>query len=132
MMNPQVKQKWIDALRSGEYNQGSYKLRSGNGYCCLGVLCDIYAKENNSNEWDFFSYDKCSDEENPQPLDCWYFGTESEVLPQSVMDWAGLTVDNPQVLTTYGNDNDCDLYQISDLNDAGYSFTQLANIIQQL
>jgi hypothetical protein len=26
-MNPEVKQKWIDALRSGKYEQGSGKLR---------------------------------------------------------------------------------------------------------
>lgn len=33
--------KWIDALRSGQYKQGQKKLRDGDAFCCLGVLCDI-------------------------------------------------------------------------------------------
>src|SRR6056297_2776684 len=36
-------QKWIDALRSGKYEQNISALRSNdNKFCCLGVLCDIY------------------------------------------------------------------------------------------
>ncbi len=53
-MNPEVKQKWIGALRSGKYEQGTEKLRSVSGYCCLGVLCDLYAQEHNI-EWEFRS-----------------------------------------------------------------------------
>lgn len=35
-------QKWIKALRSGEYGQIRNKLSSGDGdYCCLGVACKI-------------------------------------------------------------------------------------------
>jgi len=46
-MNKRIKSKWLKALRSGKYEQGKYNLRdSENKYCCLGVLCDIYAKEN--------------------------------------------------------------------------------------
>ena len=41
MMDPELKQKWIDALRSGKYQQARSQLRSGEGFCCLGVLCDI-------------------------------------------------------------------------------------------
>lgn len=33
--------KWIEALESGEYKQGTGWLRRGNTYCCLGVACDI-------------------------------------------------------------------------------------------
>jgi len=47
-MDAELKQKWIDALRSGEYVQGKYKLRSASEYwCCLGVLCDVCGK----GEW---------------------------------------------------------------------------------
>jgi len=45
-MNPEVKQKWVNALRSGKYKQAQYNLKSGYGYCCLGVLTDLYIKEN--------------------------------------------------------------------------------------
>jgi hypothetical protein len=40
-MNPEIKAKWIAALRSGEYAQGRYALRDGDHFCCLGVLCDV-------------------------------------------------------------------------------------------
>lgn len=37
--------KWLDALRGGKYPQTRAVLRRpdevGNGFCCLGVLCDI-------------------------------------------------------------------------------------------
>lgn len=38
------KEKFLEALRSGEYKQGRGKLLTGNKYCCLGVaghLCEI-------------------------------------------------------------------------------------------
>lgn len=46
-MNPELKAKWIEALRSGKYLQGERRLRtltSGkpDTYCCLGVLGDIF------------------------------------------------------------------------------------------
>lgn len=41
MMNPEYKQKWIEALRSGEFEQTTKELRNSKGYCCLGVLTEI-------------------------------------------------------------------------------------------
>lgn len=32
---------WIAALRSGEYKQGTGRLQSETGYCCLGVACKV-------------------------------------------------------------------------------------------
>lgn len=40
-MNPKYKQDWIDALRSDKYKQGKGRLCSDEGFCCLGVLCDV-------------------------------------------------------------------------------------------
>lgn len=38
-MPQEIKTKWIEALRSGEYKQGKKSLKNENGaYCCLGVL----------------------------------------------------------------------------------------------
>ena len=37
---------WLDALRSGEYKPGRGQLRTVNErFCCLGVLCDLAAKD---------------------------------------------------------------------------------------
>ncbi len=41
-MDQIAKGKWLIALRSGKYKQGSGRLRSRDDtYCCLGVLCDV-------------------------------------------------------------------------------------------
>ena len=42
IMPKEIKDKWIAALRSGEYKQAKHvmfdKVIDGGGYCCLGVL----------------------------------------------------------------------------------------------
>lgn len=42
-MNKELKDKWVEALRSGRYQQGKFRLKrpEDNTFCCLGVLCDI-------------------------------------------------------------------------------------------
>lgn len=129
-MNPEVKQKWIDALRSGKYEQGSEKLRSVSGYCCLGVLCDLYAQEHNV-EWEF----RGRGGTYLQPQDYWYFEEESEFLPESVMEWAGLKTNNPRVRVDVEDNEDEDewFYQdeIAIVNDSGYTFNDLSKIIEQ-
>lgn len=41
-MQAELKQKWIEALRSGKYQQGKGVLRTDTDhFCCLGVLCDL-------------------------------------------------------------------------------------------
>ncbi len=49
-MDPAIKAKWVKALRSGEYEQTRQRLHDSTGYCCLGVLCDLHAKET-GNAW---------------------------------------------------------------------------------
>lgn len=124
-MNPEVKQKWIDALRSGKYEQGSERLRSVSGYCCLGVLCDLYAQEHNT-QWEF----RGNEETNLQPQDYWYFGDQSEFLPESVREWAELILYNP-ILRVEGDDEMFELNEeVSTLNDEGYSFSTIADLIE--
>lgn len=40
-MDKELKEKWVKALRSGEYEQGKYFFEYHGSYCCLGVLCKI-------------------------------------------------------------------------------------------
>lgn len=40
-----IRDKWIPALRSGEYTQTQNRLTDGVGFCCLGVACDVIARE---------------------------------------------------------------------------------------
>lgn len=41
----EVYDMWATALESGKYEQGQEVLREGNSFCCLGVLCDLAAKD---------------------------------------------------------------------------------------
>lgn len=50
-LNPYVKRVWVNALRSGEYEQGYGQLCDEEGkFCVLGVLCDIHSRLN-SKPW---------------------------------------------------------------------------------
>ena len=45
-MNPEIKAKWIEALNSGNYEQGTGALHNDRDmYCCLGVLCELARQE---------------------------------------------------------------------------------------
>lgn len=54
-MNPEIKSKWLEALRSGRYHQARGVLRAedGKSHCCLGVLCDILQPDGWGEEWEF-------------------------------------------------------------------------------
>jgi len=121
-MNSKIKQVWIEKLRSGEYSQGKNELRSPNNkFCCLGVLCDIYLKEHNQ-EWISSSdghYYLLSEDEN-------YFGPESEILTQEVAEWAELNDKSPLVKIGV----DAIQERLTVLNDQGYSFSEIADFIQ--
>jgi hypothetical protein len=119
-MNPEVKEKWIKALISGEYEQGMGGLRreveEGDiKYCCLGVLCEIYRIEKKQSEWrqyepGWFSYMQ-----------------ESGILPEKVMKWAGL--EDPQG-TFYRESEPADyLIKVNDIEKK--SFKQIAEIIEK-
>lgn len=48
-MNAELKTKWLEALRSGKYEQGKHYLKEGGKYCCLGVLCEVAGLESELN-----------------------------------------------------------------------------------
>jgi hypothetical protein len=45
-MRLDIAKKWVEALRSGKYKRATHRLRANeDSFCCLGVLCDLYAEE---------------------------------------------------------------------------------------
>ena len=40
-MKEEIKNLWVVALNSGEFNQEPSRLQSSTGHCCLGVLCEV-------------------------------------------------------------------------------------------
>jgi len=109
-MNPQIKQKWVSALRSGDYQQGECYLRKEDGFCCLGVLCDLYGKEDNV-EWTPSGFDNA-----------YAFQGNVGDLPSSVIEWAGVEGQNPDI------DNGTET--LAGLNDTGCTFEEIAHIIE--
>ena len=45
MKNNNLVRRWVAALRGGKYKQAKGRLRKEDGYCVLGVLCDLYDPE---------------------------------------------------------------------------------------
>lgn len=121
-MNKAIKERWVSALRSGEYKKGKGRLRStNNGYCCLGVLTELYLKEHpkSKGKWRNTGNGFSS------------FGRD-DVTPVPVMRWAGLRDSNPMVAVS----DDTSL-SLAELNDGdGYkmkrarSFREIADTIE--
>lgn len=59
-MDANLKTKWVEALRGGEFKQTTGTLRdpSLDAFCCLGVLCKVagaafqYARDDDGNSYD--------------------------------------------------------------------------------
>jgi len=111
-MNPQIKEKWVSALRSGDYKQTQRRLHDENGFCCLGVLCDLYGKKNNV-EW----------EPSTHYNNAYMFQDMTTVLPLSVMEWAGVEDYNPHV--------NGGPFTLAELNDRGSTFNEIADLIEE-
>jgi hypothetical protein len=132
-MDAKIKADWIKALRSGEYEQGMGKLQVDGKFCCLGVLCELAPNVHRvsttvSGIVVYGSGTSDNREENYPPTAAWL--------------WAGWVEKDPFVETgfsqapdgsalassdTYGNPRrGC---YLSNLNDAGFTFDQIADVI---
>ena len=119
-MNPEVKALWVADLRSGKHNQAKRVLNCEDGFCCLGRLTDLFiASPANllNNQWGVLLEGDTDNRKN--------FGSSSTVLSENVMRWAGLK-------HTTGNSVEIDgeKRSLTELNDAGYCFLQIADIIE--
>ncbi len=115
-MNPAIKQKWIEALRSGEFKQGQSYLKRDDKFCCLGILCELHRIATNDAEgWGSYSL---------APFTNQYHG-QSGVLPSIVQDWAGLNYHN------YSTNPMINGESLSALNDAGRTFEEIAELIEK-
>lgn len=140
-MKRKIKEKWVAALRSGEYKQGTGRLHtlvgSSGGYspedkfCCLGVLCDLAFKEGKVDRRTGYLDDALEYGKGKQVDD--YENWNSGALPKAVQKWAGLKTDNPVVkFSDVPDEFDCsDIPSLAELNDRGLSFHHIARIIEK-
>jgi hypothetical protein len=124
-MHEHIKKLWVDALRSGNYQQGMGQLRFGDTYCCLGVLCDLHDRDQVGPGWD---------DKDQTYLRC------DALLPREVAKWAGIIADDPdcfapnEVIQTEFNVALTDHTirgSLTDANDNGFSFSEIADLIEQ-
>jgi len=140
-MKQSIMKKWVKALRSGRYKQGKdcLKSKSKRGvtrHCCLGVLCELYQKDEKTGKM------KVDDIPNPENGSgtVYQFGSQKEMygLPNSVSRWAGIKGSKNRLVTgtiTPGEFKDTMgrrvFYEsLAELNDAGCSFSKIADIIE--
>lgn len=122
-MNKDVKEKWVRALRSGEYEQTGGALAKptdlgGINYCCLGVLCELAVAEgvvtrhmtNPISRMAYINYGN---------------RRETQELPDEVIEWAGLIGRDPSI-----QDGD-EPSSLAFANDGGMNFDQIADLIEE-
>ena len=108
-------QKLINALRSGKYTQIIGALHKDAGFCCLGVACDLFIKENDTfpgwtkSIWDGFTQS---------------FDDETAVLPDRVRVWLGFRTNQGNFTPVEG------YFSLASANDSGVSFQEIADMIE--
>lgn len=112
--------EWVEALRSGQYQQGREVLRETDKHCCLGVACAV----TNLGHWE--------KESSFMGSIHYYYKVEEEkdfmLLPEAVCEYYGFNRNNPIVkhngiemeLTTANDKYRFDFNKIADLIEQTY------------
>lgn len=118
---------WVNALRSGKYEQGTAYLKVGNKFCCLGVACEL-ARKDLGDVIDFESkVTMYNDIGDPIPeSEVGYYDGASQTLPKIVQNWLGLH----SPAGVYHRDTD-HVETLTSVNDAGWSFASIAKLIEE-
>lgn len=85
LVNRERVRLWVDALRSGRFEQAEGGLRQGKQFCCLGVACEVAREE---------GLDLHVQHEGGNG---WSYNGEVSTLPIEVVDWLGMRSANPWI-----------------------------------
>lgn len=140
IMDKKLKDKWVKALRSGNYKQGKNKLRSleDNCFCCLGVLCDVIDPEGWEEDrrafldrYKFYYKSSMGSGLLPYEVLSDFFGPERSKT--NIQGSKSIKITAPFDIKT----NDCKVIKkgeeifLDTLNDLGVEFNTIADIIEQ-
>jgi hypothetical protein len=109
-MKPVIKTKFVAALRSGNYQKGTGRLRKGAKFCVMGVLCNLHAK----------AHPKIAAEQHSADS---YMGNAYRPS-DAVCKWAGIGTQNSPEVTIKGkkatlmNQNDLMRRSFAEMADA--------------
>lgn len=131
-MKQNIMKKWVKALRSGKFKQGTDALKQYNSkgqvkYCCLGVLCELYNEDMKKKKKK--TLPETTEDYNFKFVDwskCTNFGDKAFDLPEEVMKWSGVETSTGYLGYALGAPP-----SLSSLNDAGKKFKTIANIIEK-
>jgi hypothetical protein len=116
--------RMVEALESGEYVQAQMRLRTEDGFCCLGVACDVASKAG-VGEWARRESEEAG----------WKFDTpgsiygETAVLPKAVREWLG--VRHSQLALSDWEHGERAIAATT-LNDDGKDFAEIAAKIREV
>jgi hypothetical protein len=118
-MKPELKARWTAALRSGEYNQTTGWFRTEDGFCCLGVACEVFGDEIGlkSEPVDYMSKNH------------WVYGNRSDNLPLKMVNLLEIDETGRLNKAVQFEGEECTTLQC--LNDAGMPFAQIADVIEE-
>lgn len=111
-MTPELKARWVEALRSGEYKQGKGALKGQDHcgtmrYCCLGVLAEVAGMRGiRDHEWG----------DDTKFVATYRFGGSSAMLSSDHL--ASMRLAEPTAV------------RLAQMNDGGDSFDKIADKIE--
>lgn len=122
IMRHEIRERWVEALRSGRYKKAMRRLGSRESgveeQCALGVLCELAVLDGVIVRHEIGIDDYT-------PVTIFAYGDSTENLPVEVMDWAGLDAVDPHVINQDGN-----ISAITELNDGcGLEFDAIAKLV---
>ena len=109
------RQDWIKALRSGDYKQTKGRLRRGDSFCCLGVACEISGR----GVWQ---------QRTRNGSLTYIYIFDNEALPREVANYYGI---RDVYATFWIGTVDRKNNSLSNLNDKGATFDEIADIIEE-
>lgn len=139
-MDAEFKVKWLEALRSGKYTQGTgslkYWFEGTYKYCCLGVagdlLCDNLPEGSTKVAWHYNTTIMAWSDAKERYIE------EEGLLPEVLNEKIGLSTSDGVVARWYVDDYYGDedyltgavIPSLTDLNDGGMTFNQIADVIE--
>lgn len=111
MLNDNAK-KWVEVLKSGKFKQARNRLATEDGFCCLGVACEVAIENGVEINKTIVATGRILYDHN------------ETLLPDSVRKWLNLSSCGSNYVTRNSAE------QLTHDNDSGKTFTEIADIIE--
>lgn len=130
-VNQEAMRLWVQALRSGDYEQTKGNLKVINkqtgqaSYCCLGVACEVFLKAVGQMV-------TINDDEVGTDRVLVSFDGNPSVLPDKVVTWLGVPNDNPLISTSNERLRQPSVSAIQANDSRGWDFNQIADALEKM